>query len=107
MPRILVLHLKRFDNYQQKIKKHLAYPTQLDLSKYSYESGTKYKYSLSAILVHSGTSAISGHYFCYICIGNHWYCFNDSSVTKVTEEKVLGLAPYLLFYEKEVNIPSQ
>jgi hypothetical protein len=106
VPRILVIHLKRFDNTQRKIKKFLGYGTEIDLTPFKAhatlkKNRDKYAYKLSAVLVHDGNSINSGHYYCYVRVSNNnWYCFNDHSVVKVELEKVLKQTPYLLFYEK-------
>jgi len=48
-----------------------------------------YVYELFSIMIHSG-SAIGGHYYAYIksFADRQWYCFNDQSVSKVTEEDI-------------------
>ena len=38
-------------------------------------------YKLYAVLVHSGFSCHSGHYYCFVRNSNNfWYCMNDSVV---------------------------
>ncbi|OQR88131.1 hypothetical protein ACHHYP_07520 [Achlya hypogyna] len=46
-------------------------------------------YELFSVLIHSG-SAMGGHYFAYIKSfeDGHWYNFNDSNVTPITEAEV-------------------
>jgi ubiquitin carboxyl-terminal hydrolase 36/42 len=101
VPRVLVIHLKRFDNFQRKIKKFITYDEQLDLNKYSKKD--KLNYRLSSVLVHHGNSIYSGHYYCYVRVSdNNWYCFNDANVKKVNEADVLKQTPYLLLYEKVI-----
>jgi ubiquitin carboxyl-terminal hydrolase 36/42 len=99
VPRVLVIHLKRFDNFQRKIKKFIPYDQYLDLSKYSKKNMLNYR--LSSVLVHHGNSIYSGHYYCYVRVSHeNWYCFNDANVKKVNESEVLRQTPYLLLYEK-------
>ncbi|XP_017483613.1 PREDICTED: ubiquitin carboxyl-terminal hydrolase 64E isoform X2 [Rhagoletis zephyria] len=48
-----------------------------------------YLYELFAIMIHSG-SASGGHYYAYIkeFDNNEWYCFNDQTVSPITEEDI-------------------
>uniref|UniRef100_A0A8D8T3H7 Ubiquitin carboxyl-terminal hydrolase 47 n=1 Tax=Cacopsylla melanoneura TaxID=428564 RepID=A0A8D8T3H7_9HEMI len=48
-----------------------------------------YVYELFSIMIHSG-SASGGHYYAYIknFSTNEWYCFNDQSVTRITDEDI-------------------
>ncbi|XP_023308993.2 ubiquitin carboxyl-terminal hydrolase 47 isoform X1 [Lucilia cuprina] len=48
-----------------------------------------YTYELFAIMIHSG-SASGGHYYAYIkeFDNNEWYCFNDQTVTPITQEDI-------------------
>ncbi|KAK9871493.1 hypothetical protein WA026_012864 [Henosepilachna vigintioctopunctata] len=48
-----------------------------------------YTYDLFSIMIHSG-SATGGHYYAYIkdFEKQQWYCFNDQSVTKITEDDI-------------------
>lgn len=48
-----------------------------------------YNYDLFAIMIHSG-SASGGHYYAYIkdFESNEWFCFNDQTVTSITEEDI-------------------
>jgi ubiquitin carboxyl-terminal hydrolase 36/42 len=102
VPRVLVIHLKRFDNYQRKIRRFVPYDNMLDLTKYSKKD--KLNYKLSSVLVHNGNSIYAGHYLCYVRVSeNNWYCFNDANVKKVNESEVLKQTPYLLLYEKVID----
>ena len=103
VPRILIIHLKRFDNEHKKIKKHISYTSTLDFSKLVSEKSEAQKYNLISIIVHEGMSTNSGHYFCYVKNSNDlWYLMNDASVSQVSLANVLKQNPYMLFYEKEV-----
>jgi hypothetical protein len=106
VPRILIVHLKRFDNNQKKIKKFIKYDKEIDLSKFreNKKKNEKYAYRLSSVLVHQGNSIYSGHYYCYVRVSDsNWYCFNDHSVLKAEESEVLKQSPYLLLYEKVLD----
>ncbi len=70
---MLFFHLKRFEfdsNFNKNIKitdKYEYYDT-IFLDKYmaKVQDGACYTYKLFAVLVHSGDSSISGHYYVYI-----------------------------------------
>ena len=101
VPQILIVHLKRFDRYQRKIRKFVKFEFDYDLSEFCGSRKRKGNYSLRALVVHEGYSACSGHYYCYAkAPDDRWYCFNDSNVKCVSEEFLLTLKPYILFYEK-------
>jgi hypothetical protein len=112
----LVIHLKRFDNFQRKIKKFIKYDSEINyLDKFLFSKNHKlsfdgndthepYKYKLYAVLVHDGFSINSGHYYCYIKNSNDmWYVMNDSFVGRVSEKEVLQQTPYILFYERVLD----
>jgi ubiquitin carboxyl-terminal hydrolase 47 len=54
----------------------------------SFKEGP-YVYELFSIMIHSG-SAMGGHYYAYIKSfeDKRWYCFNDQSVTRITQEEI-------------------
>ncbi|KAK9499634.1 hypothetical protein O3M35_002645 [Rhynocoris fuscipes] len=59
-------------------------------------------YELYSIMIHSG-SASGGHYYAYIkdFAKDEWYCFNDQSVTTITQEdieKTFGGGPSRAYY---------
>lgn len=86
-----------------KINKDVTYPSKLNIGPYM-SSSSKEKpqwYELYAVLVHSGFSCQSGHYYAYAKAANgQWYCFNDSSVYQVSANQALNQQAYLLFYHK-------
>ena len=102
---MLIIHLKRFDNYQRKIKKFIYYDEILNLSKLNKnDSNEKVFYKLSSMLLHEGNSVDSGHYYSYIkASNNNWYIFNDHYVMKEDKNNILNQKPYLLFYEKIIE----
>ncbi len=110
VPRILVIHLKRFDNFQRKIKKFVKYENEINLNKFLFENKTEnYNYRLVSVLVHDGYSINSGHYYSYIKNSNDmWFCMNDSYVSRVNEKEIFQQSPYILFYERIIeqkNLP--
>ncbi|RYR25725.1 hypothetical protein Ahy_B02g059709 isoform A [Arachis hypogaea] len=103
-PYVLTIHLKRFHvhNPGQKIKKKVWFDCALDLKPFvsgSYEGDVKY--SLYGVLVHSGSSTHSGHYYCYVPTSN-------DVVYNVSEQEVLNRQAYMLFYVRDrKNIVSR
>ena len=106
LPKILVLHLKRF-NYNglnMKLSKHLNFPDKLELNSFLSESVCKSgaQYSLYAVLVHSGFSSHSGHYYCFVkSPSGVWYKCNDSHVSKCSLNLALQSEAYMLFYSQK------
>jgi ubiquitin C-terminal hydrolase len=116
LPNIMILCLKRFNNYGRKIHKLLSideekyegtnYSLFTDLSKYvESHDAEQYKYEVYGICVHSGGSALGGHYVSVVKnANNNWYLYNDQSVTKIDEPhkhvQQLYARSYCLFLKK-------
>ncbi|KAL9231194.1 hypothetical protein vseg_006451 [Gypsophila vaccaria] len=107
-PAVATLHLKRFKSdgvYVEKIDKIVKYPLELDLAPYTKDAtddNEDLNYELYGFVVHVGFSSTSGHYFCYIRASpDEWYRFDDSKVTKVSEETALDQEAYILFYSRK------
>ncbi|OQR90424.1 ubiquitin-specific protease [Thraustotheca clavata] len=112
VPNALVLHLKRFDVFHGKLKKHITFEETLDLNL----GGTvlsptcpdkKYtKYKLTGVLVHSGMSSDCGHYYAFVkSPAGLWYEMNDECVSMVQLQTVLKQRAYMLFYIRE-SVPA-
>ncbi len=124
LPRVLCLHLKRFDSAgSNKINDFVSFPALgLDLGAYlphwseivqghvakqpeNSDGGAncpKVLYDLFGIVSHKGTLN-QGHYMCRVKCGEHWYNCNDSFVSKAGEgtgEKAVlqSDGAYMLFY---------
>lgn len=104
-PDYLIIHFKRFENNGKKINKIIDFPKDdLDLTKYispQKADPNNYIYSLYAINYHSGNSE-SGHYWS-VCknLNNNWYLYNDSDITKFTNQSILSKDAYILFYHRK------
>lgn len=93
LPSVLNLQLMRFiydrqKGHKKKISSSLQFPDTLDMSQYLNIPGKEKKpllYNLTAVLIHKGPSANSGHYVAHICdqTTGAWYKFNDELVEKV------------------------
>lgn len=98
LPNILVIQLKKFTK-SGKINKKVEFNIkEVNLSKF-VETGGQYKYELYATTNHSG-SLNAGHYWAYCKRGREWFNFNDTTVTKMEEDKVIAEENYVLFFRK-------
>ena len=64
---------------------HLLFPEILDISPITLEErqdNDKNIYNLKGIIIHSGLSANSGHYYSYYKHKNTWIEFNDNIITR-------------------------
>ncbi|KPI83529.1 putative ubiquitin hydrolase putative cysteine peptidase Clan CA family C19 [Leptomonas seymouri] len=128
-PPVLMIHLKRFSPTGSKINKHVQVPLELDITRYctslpsvssrqqqqnppstsslSIEKERKEdcQYELNAICVHEGSSINYGHYYTMAKASNGmWYEFNDSHVSRLSEEQLQRAQAYLLCYSR---VPSK
>ena len=108
LPKILIIHLKRFNN-NKKINTLIEYPlTDLDLKKYIKSKDKVVKYDLFGVINHFGSMEY-GHYTSY-CLNyndNNWYEYNDRIVNKIQKgrekETVINKNGYILFYKAQDN----
>ncbi|XP_004708910.2 ubiquitin carboxyl-terminal hydrolase 35 [Echinops telfairi] len=120
-PRYLILTLLRFafdlrTMRRRKILDDVAIPLLLRLP---LAGGRGEAYDLCSVVVHSGVSSESGHYYCYAREGtarpppdrpepeNQWYLFNDTRVSFSSFESVSNVTSffpkdtaYVLFYRQ-------
>lgn len=115
LPNILILCLKRFDNYGKKINKALMvdndtneendYCIKVNLSNYVEGCNEDtYNYEVYGFCVHSGGTR-GGHYISVIkTANNEWYLFNDQLIKKIKNPKTqvanLYGRSYCLFLKK-------
>jgi ubiquitin C-terminal hydrolase len=107
LPSILTIVFKRFGfgSRGEKNTKPVSFEEVLDLAPYSLggEKGPSL-YHLYAILIHSGHSCHSGHYYCYVKNSNGaWYQMDDDEVVQSSIKQALmqKKGAYVLFYSKE------
>ncbi|KAF1333381.1 Ubiquitin-specific protease, partial [Globisporangium splendens] len=112
-PNVLVIQLKRFDIMFGKIKKHIEFPTSLDLASGMSKSSDdrkrgRTKYELHAVLVHAGYSTDCGHYYAFVKgPSGQWYEMNDESVRWVSLDTVLQQKAYMLFYSRALPLSER
>lgn len=109
LPRILIIHLKRFSldgRWRQKLQTAVDFPLgdlTVDytnvLPQSAYESSPpKGSYNLRAVVNHYG-HLDGGHYTAFCKLENQrWYTFDDSNVHEMKESDVCTQAAYILFY---------
>jgi len=104
-PAVLTLQLKRFtfmSRHGNKLNKHVKFTPTLDLTAYMSSRREGFAYSLHAVLVHSGHSLNSGHYYTYVKNSNGtWHMMNDSQVQTVSTATVFAQHAYILFYHRQ------
>ncbi|XP_064609378.1 ubiquitin carboxyl-terminal hydrolase 22-like isoform X2 [Liolophura sinensis] len=124
LPVVVCFHLKRFEHstgYHKKISTYVSFPEELDMTPFmssSRNNNNGYsnqivlestnslscdnKYSLFAVVNHSGTIE-AGHYTCFIRQHkNQWFKCDDHMITKAVPQEVLNSEGYLLFYHKQI-----
>ncbi|XP_015208501.1 ubl carboxyl-terminal hydrolase 18 [Lepisosteus oculatus] len=127
LPKVLVIHLKRFQcsGSTRKLNCKVSFPEILDFQKILHEDqhelnkGQMYIYELFAVIVHSGT-AMFGHYTAYIKSPGEqtWYHADDSSISTASWADVKSTygsssgsrSAYMLLYrkiEEETSMSSQ
>eukprot|EP00804_Cyclotella_cryptica_P017569 CCRYP_006736-RA/>CCRYP_006736-RA protein AED:0.04 eAED:0.04 QI:83/1/0.66/1/1/1/3/0/555 len=105
-PRVLVLHLKRFDNSRKKIRTSVDFPViDFDASTLAIDDVHNVQgstvYDLFGTCDHSGRLSY-GHYtaMCIDPLSGLWYRFNDGCVTRTEVENIDNDRAYVLFYKQ-------
>jgi ubiquitin C-terminal hydrolase len=121
LPKILVLHLKRFDFAEnKKLEEYVSFPASgLNMGPYlphwceipraaltsavdtpttTNDGATpRILYNLHSTVNHYGTLQ-SGHYYANVKVDGTWYHCNDAHVSYAPEAEVVAQPAYMLFY---------
>uniref|UniRef100_A0A3B5LMN2 Ubiquitin carboxyl-terminal hydrolase 48 n=1 Tax=Xiphophorus couchianus TaxID=32473 RepID=A0A3B5LMN2_9TELE len=97
LPPTLNLQLMRFvfdrqTGLKKKLNTFINFPEQLDMEPFLEQKLGIYE--LSAVLIHRGISAYSGHYIAHVkdALTGDWYKFNDEEIEKMEGKKLqLGI----------------
>jgi ubiquitin C-terminal hydrolase len=100
LPRVLVIHLKRFADSQVKLAKHIAFDEFLHAWP-TERVGRGQAFRLVAVVVHAGDAAHCGHFYCYVRVDRRgWLKLDDAAVEPAHWEQVRGDQAYMLWYEQ-------
>uniref|UniRef100_A0A3Q3WJP0 Ubiquitin carboxyl-terminal hydrolase 48 n=1 Tax=Mola mola TaxID=94237 RepID=A0A3Q3WJP0_MOLML len=100
LPPTLNLQLMRFifdrqTGHKKKLNTFISFPDQLDMGPFlEGKQDQRCLYELSAVLIHRGISAYSGHYIAHVkdARTGDWYKFNDEEIEKMEGKKLqLGI----------------
>uniref|UniRef100_A0A673FVS7 Ubiquitin carboxyl-terminal hydrolase 48 n=1 Tax=Sinocyclocheilus rhinocerous TaxID=307959 RepID=A0A673FVS7_9TELE len=99
LPRTLNFQLMRFvfdrqSSHKKKLNTFISFPEVLDMGPFLEGKEEECTYELSAVLIHRGVSAYSGHYIAHVrdAHTNDWYKFNDEEIEKMEGKKLqLGI----------------
>lgn len=100
---ILIIQLKLYTNFLNKINNRIKYPDILDIKDYNINyNNSSNCYKLYGICCQSGTLNY-GHYYsiCYNKYDHEWRKYNDSDVRRISLNEALNEMPYCLFYVKQ------
>ncbi|XP_064381763.1 ubiquitin carboxyl-terminal hydrolase 48 isoform X1 [Dromaius novaehollandiae] len=99
LPCTLNLQLMRFvfdrqTGHKKKLNTYIGFSELLDMEPFMEQRNGVYVYELSAVLIHRGVSAYSGHYIAHVKDPQtgEWYKFNDEDIEKMEGKKLqLGI----------------
>lgn len=103
MPKYLIIHFKRFNNDLRKVATHIAYSSDLEMSKFSVAvENQSVEYNLISVINHSGVFG-GGHYYTYNrLIDGNWVNIDDDITTDIKPIEVCNKDAYCLIYELDV-----
>lgn len=101
IPHVLMIHLQRFNNRNQKITSSIEVPPFIDIDKYVLSNKRSTKYELKSIACHTGSTNY-GHYYSIVQNPNKkWYLLDDDTTPEEMQNytDVPSRNYYILFYE--------
>jgi len=122
LPKILVVHLKRFKfieqlNVYKKLSYRVMFPLEIILQNTSRDAVQPEKrYNLFSVVVHVGSGPNHGHYVSMIKSANTWLLFDDDNIDVIQESELTSCfgssqdvvantdCGYLLFYQMSDDV---
>lgn len=129
-PRILIVHMKRFDWEGNKRAHNVAYPNEFSFrsrylsddlkhkEKHGYQNSPNdplikrvHTYKLYGFIIHKGKTTAQGHYYAVVRhnqIEGAWLKFDDHVVTEIKDDEKFQKEcrqAYILFYYRRWNYP--
>ncbi|KII73330.1 Ubiquitin carboxyl-terminal hydrolase 16 [Thelohanellus kitauei] len=105
LPKVLIIHLKRFRQTMTKLSKltkHISFTEYIEMDQFCQTRKKAVFYRLFSVIQHCGIID-EGHYTSFVryCSSNNrWFLTNDYTIREVSIETVLGCEAYILFYRK-------
>jgi len=117
LPKILVIHLKRFKFIEQlqqykKLNHRVAFSQELIIQNTSQDAvDAERRYELFAVVIHVGSGTNHGHYVCMVKSHSQWLLFDDAEIGLIKEYDISSCfgatsdmvtttdCGYLLFYQ--------
>ncbi|XP_029433962.1 ubiquitin carboxyl-terminal hydrolase 48 isoform X2 [Rhinatrema bivittatum] len=114
LPPTLNLQLMRFvfdrqTGHKKKLNSYIGFSEILDMEPFIEQTGGNSVYELSAVLIHRGVSAYSGHYIAHVKDPQtgDWYKFNDEEIEKMEGKKLqLGIEEDLETSKSQTRKPK-
>ena len=102
LPKVLIVCVKRFkftNNKMMKLRNTFKIPDEIDMKTHCLQQNCNYKYKLSSVINHLGSSYY-GHYNCDLITQNHNIIkIDDEFIVNKTNNKLNEENGYILFYE--------
>ncbi|XP_038078430.1 ubiquitin carboxyl-terminal hydrolase 48-like [Patiria miniata] len=88
LPPVLNIQLLRFvfdrqSGTKKKLNSFIQFPEVLDMTQYLPMNDVETVYDMTAVLIHRGPTAYSGHYVAHVRQEEAWHKFNDEEVERI------------------------
>ncbi|ORY99388.1 hypothetical protein BCR43DRAFT_455940 [Syncephalastrum racemosum] len=98
-PRVLAIHLDRFDASGSKNDKKVKFEDTFSVERFTHPDEKKKTYDLYGVIVHEGNRAAGGRFVAYIKGPNGlWHRADKEAIHQVSADRVYEQKAYMLFY---------